>query len=82
MDQNPGNEKVHFGVWVTVERDDGSTALYRIVGADELDQHEAYISIDAPVARALLGKTVDDDVAVKIADTVQRLTILAVEYRD
>ena len=82
VDRNPGNEQVRFGAWISVERDDGSTSEYRIVGADEIDHHEAYISIDAPVARALLGKSIDDEVCIRIDAAEHTLTILTVEYRD
>lgn len=56
--------KVFFGAWVTVEHDNGEETEYRIVGSDELDASKNWISIDAPVAQALLNKTIDDEVVV------------------
>ena len=81
INQNPGNNQVRFGAWITVECDDGSTSEYRIVGADEIDHHEAYISVDAPVARALLGKYVDDEVDIKLENKAHTLVVLTIEYR-
>ena len=57
--------KVFFGAWVEIENDDGEVKTLRIVGVDEIyDHHPQHISIDSPMARALLGKEVDDDVTV------------------
>ncbi|MDH3719307.1 MAG: GreA/GreB family elongation factor, partial [Planctomycetota bacterium] len=81
VNQNPGDDRVRFGAWITVERDDGSTSEYRIVGADEIDHHEAYISVDAPVARALLGKYVDDEVNIQLDNKAHTLVVLTIEYR-
>lgn len=58
-------EQVFFSAWVTLEKQDGEEVCYRIVGADELDTGENYISIDSPLARALLKKTLDDEVIIK-----------------
>ena len=54
--QTPNTNKIHFGAWVTVEREDESVAEYRIVGPDEADAANGLISIDSPLARALLKK--------------------------
>src|SRR5690348_10420420 len=57
VDQPPSDSsRVFFGAWVELERDDGVGLRYRIVGPDEFDMAEGYISMDAPLARALLGK--------------------------
>lgn len=56
--------KVFFGAWVEVENDDGEIKLFRIVGPDEIYNRKDYISIDSPMARALLSKTVDDEASV------------------
>jgi transcription elongation factor GreB len=59
-----GTTKVFFGAFVELEDDDGKLLTYRIVGADESDAQRGYISIDSPVARALMGKSRGDDVTV------------------
>ena len=72
---------VFFGAWVTVENSDGDSHCYRIVGADELDPKLNYISIDSPMARALLGKTLDDEVTVPTPSGEEEFVITAIEYR-
>ena len=58
----PNQNKIHFGAAVTLENRNGEELRYRIVGADEIDPAKGYISVDSPVARALLGQSVDDSV--------------------
>ena len=74
--------RVFFGAWVTVEDDDGATATYRIVGADEFDVDAGLISIDAPLARSLLGKRAGDDVLVRRPKGAMTYTIVDVSYRE
>ncbi|WP_137168512.1 transcription elongation factor GreB [Salinimonas lutimaris] len=65
VDYNPEQEgKVFFGAWVEIENDEGRQMTLRIAGYDEIFGRRDYISVDAPMARALLGKGVDDDVTV------------------
>lgn len=57
VDYSPQQEgKVFFGAWVEIENDDGVTHRFRIVGYDEIFGSKDYISIDSPMARALLKK--------------------------
>ena len=66
IDFSPEQEgKVYFGAWVDIENDEGEKKTLRIVGVDEIyDHHPQHISIDSPMARALLGKQIDDEVEV------------------
>lgn len=65
VDYRPEQEdKVFFGAWVEVENDEGKTLKFRIVGYDEIFNRKDYISIDSPMARALLKKEVDDEAVV------------------
>ncbi len=57
--------KVYFGAWVIVENEEGLKKKFRIVGYDEIFGRHDYISIDSPMARALLGKEKDDEIIVK-----------------
>ena len=58
--------KVYFGAWVEIENEQGEQKTLRIVGVDEIyDHHPQHISIDSPMARALLSKQVDDEVEVQ-----------------
>lgn len=56
--------KVAFGTWVTVEDEAGARTTWRIVGPDEADARRGLVSAAAPVARALLGREVGDEVEV------------------
>lgn len=76
-----GQEKVYFGAWVTVENEDGDEATYRIVGPDEFDPARNFISIDSPVAKALMGRRINDEVTVRRPAGVAQLTITEVSYR-
>ena len=73
--------RVFFGAHVRVEDEDGEIKTYRIVGADESDLDRGYISIDSPVARALLGKRAGDEVTVQVPKGQVVYTIDGVEYR-
>ena len=57
--------KVYFGAWVTLVNEQDQEVSYRLVGPDEWDVRNKEISIDSPMARALLGKQVDDEIIVK-----------------
>ena len=76
----PNGDAVYFGATVEVCDDAGNTNAYRIVGADETDGKAGAISIDSPVARALIGKRVDDDVEIRVAESVATVSIVAIRY--
>ena len=66
VDYSPQQDgKVFFGAWVEIENDAGESLCLRIVGPDEIYQRKDYISIDSPMARALLKKSVDDEALVE-----------------
>ena len=66
MDYDSQQEgKVFFGAWVEIENDAGKVMELRLVGYDEKFGRKDYISIDSPMARALLGKDEDDEFVVK-----------------
>jgi transcription elongation factor GreB len=72
--------RVFFGAHVMVESDDGERHTYRIVGGDESDVDQGWISIDSPMARACLGKRCGDAVTVRAPRGEIEYTILAVTY--
>lgn len=72
--------RVFFGAWVEVENEEGDTKLFRIVGYDELDLDRRYISIDSPMARALLKKQVDDDAVVRTPEGPVTWFVLDIRY--
>ena len=73
-------KRVFFGAWVTVEDEDGEAKTYRIVGADESDLERGFISMDSPVAMALLGKREGDELTIRVPRGDVEYTILAVKY--
>ena len=73
--------RIFFGAWVRLEDSEGKELVYRIVGPDEFDVARGYISMDAPVARALLKQGVDDEVVVSLADGERLYVVLEVSYR-
>src|SRR5580704_801720 len=67
VEQPPADlRRVFFGAWVELEAADGGRARYRIVGPDEFDMAEGYISMDSPLGRALLARRLDDEVTVEV----------------
>jgi len=81
VDHRPEQEgKVFFGAWVEIENDQGETMNFRIVGYDEIFGRKDYISVDSPMARALLKKEVDDEAVVKTEAGVFTWYINSIEY--
>lgn len=81
VDRPPADSnRVFFGATVSLEKEDGTEVTYRIVGADELDATKGYISMDAPLARTLLKRQVDDEVSVDAPGGRQTLVITAINY--
>lgn len=73
--------RVFFGAWVTIEDEDGSEQEYRIVGADEFDLEKGYLSINSPLARALIGKHLDDEVSVRTPEGRKQVVITDIRYQ-
>ncbi|RMA79409.1 transcription elongation factor GreB [Umboniibacter marinipuniceus] len=81
VDRKPSDShRVFFGAWVTVEDDDGNESRYRIVGPDEFDRAPNFISMDGPLAKALLGKHLDDEVNFATVEGERTVAIIAIEY--
>lgn len=74
-------EAVFFGAAVALENTDTSEIhRYRIVGPDETDAKRGFISIDSPLARALLKKHVDDEVTTKLPSGEATFAVLSIDY--
>ena len=74
-------DAIFFGATVELEDvDTGDTSRYRLVGPDEAEPSRGDISIDSPLARALLKKRVDDEVAVELPSGPRRMAIVDVTY--
>ena len=72
-------DRVYFGAWVQVESDQ-ALRWYRLVGPDEFDMAEDYISMDSPLGRSLIGKRLDDEVSVALPGGTTTYTEIAVSY--
>ena len=75
-----GTDRVFFGAWVRLESDDGEVHQFRIVGPDETHLHEGSISIDSPMARAILRKEVGAEVVVRRPRGDTEFVIVEVRY--
>lgn len=83
VDKPPTNQQqVFFGAWVDLEDETGECVTYRIVGPDEFKVEKGWISMDSPVARALMKKEVDDEVVVQRPAGQTSYVITGIRYRD
>ena len=73
-------ERIHFGAVVRLEDEHGEAASYRIVGADEIDAARSWISVDSPMAKALLGRRVGDTVQVERPNGTIEYEVLEISY--
>jgi transcription elongation factor GreB len=81
VDRTPDDtSKIFFGAWVEIEDTDGTEYKYRIVGADETDPDRDYISIDSPMAKALLGRIEGDEVVVRRPSGNAAFVIISIHY--
>jgi transcription elongation factor GreB len=85
--------RVYFGAWVQIEGEAGGRSgegggrsggrevrWFRLVGPDEFDMAEDYISMDSPLGRGLLGKRIDDELTVGLPGGATTFTVVAVAY--
>lgn len=82
VDTRPSDpEAVFFGASIELERlSDGEILCYRIVGPDETDAKQGHISIDSPLARALLKKRLDDEIQAELPGGMAHFVIIGVAY--
>ena len=81
VDYSPVQEgRVFFGAEVAIENDSGDSKRFQILGPDEIYGRHDVISIDAPMARALLKKTVGDEVIVKTPQGEKIWWVTAIRY--
>lgn len=72
--------RIYFGAWVTLADRDDARLLYRIVGADDADSGRGWISVDAPLARALMGRAAGDSFMVELPAGPCEYEVLDVRY--
>lgn len=75
------SEKIVFGATVTIADENGGTKTYQIVGEDEIDTTVNKLSWKSPIAKALLGKKIGDEVLVKRPIGDHYFSVIAVIYR-
>jgi transcription elongation factor GreB len=75
-------DRVFFGAVVELENDRGVRQCFRIVGSDEADAGRGDISMDAPIARLLLGRTLGDEVSLTALDADAAFSITGISYPD
>jgi transcription elongation factor GreB len=81
VDRTPDDTStVYFGAWVEIEDIEGTVYKYRIVGPDESDADRGFISIESPMAKALLRKTDGDEVVVSRPNGTAAFVITSVHY--
>ena len=81
VDQAPSQQdKVFFGAWVTLEDEAGELQRYRIVGPDEFNLRENKLSMDSPLAKALLGKSLDDEISFQSPSGLKVFIVHAISY--
>ena len=73
--------RVFFGAWVTIEDEDGVSSTVRVVGSDEIDLDKGWISVESPLARALLGKREGDVCGVQRPKGPTDVTVMRIRYR-
>ncbi|MCP1673149.1 transcription elongation factor GreB [Natronocella acetinitrilica] len=74
--------RIYFGAWFELETESGEARRYRIVGSDEIDTGRGWISLDSPMAKAVLRKAVGDDVVVQTPRGKQIFAVTAIWYHD
>ncbi len=81
VQDKPGNRNaIFFGAWFMLEAENGRRTCYRIVGPDETDAKQGWISVDSPLARSVLKKSVDDELEAELPAGRTSFTVLAVCY--
>jgi len=76
----PNGDAIYFGAIIEVRDSDDNCFTYKIVGADEADAKSSAISIDSPLAKALLSKRIDDEVIVETGEKSMLMTVISIKY--
>lgn len=79
QDKTP-RHRIFFGAWFELENEDGNIRRYRIVGPDETDARQNWISIDSPLARAALNKAIDMEFDASLPTGPNRFVVVSISY--
>jgi transcription elongation factor GreB len=74
--------RIFFGAWVKVEDEAGHETELRIVGPDEIDPARRYVSMDSPLARALMKKQRDDEVTIEVPGGSMTYVVTEIRYEE
>jgi transcription elongation factor GreB len=77
----PDGDAVYFGAIVELRDDTDTTHSYRIVGPDETDARTFAISIDSPLAKALLAKRVGDEIVLETGNKIVAMSVISIRYQ-
>jgi transcription elongation factor GreB len=81
VDKPPSDpSRVFFGAWVKLEDEAGDEFEYRVVGPDEFADVKGYISMDSPLAKALMKKALDDEVTIDLPTGKKVYAVVGVRY--
>ncbi|MFC1311265.1 MAG: transcription elongation factor GreB [gamma proteobacterium symbiont of Ctena orbiculata] len=81
VNQLPSDQRqVFFSARVRLQCKDGNEQSYRIVGPDEIGIQADYISLDSPLAQALMGRSLDDQVTVETPNGTKQYWIVDIRY--
>jgi transcription elongation factor GreB len=81
VDRAPSDRsRVYFGARIRLQDEQGGQRTHRIVGPDEFDMGSDYISMDAPLGRALLGRRLGEQITLELPRGTERYTILGIDY--
>ena len=72
--------RVFFGAWVRIEDEEGHETEVRIVGPDEIDPARRYVSMDSPLARALMRRRTGDEFTVEVPGGTRSYVVTEVRY--
>lgn len=78
--EQPSGDTIYFGAIVEVRDDAGDTRTYRIVGPDETDAKTSAISMDSPLAKALLARHVGDEVVLTTNEKSTTMCVISIRY--
>ncbi len=82
VEYSPDQEgKAFFGAWLELESEEGEMLRCRIVGTDEIDVKRGHITVDSPMARAVVGKQVDDEIVVRTPEGNKIWYINKIQYQ-
>ena len=81
VEQPPSDRnRVYFGAWVELELASGEATIVRIVGPDEFDMDPRYVSMDAPLGRALLGRRLDESFSIEAPGGARSYVVVDIRY--